>query len=76
MKTRATLGSMNPIALIEATAAARGAALGALATDPVAPGRTPATPASRANRRSVSLRRRRRDERALPVAQPHASHKQ
>jgi hypothetical protein len=37
MKTRATLGTMNPIALIEATAASRGAMQGALATDPVAP---------------------------------------
>jgi hypothetical protein len=31
-------GSMNPIALIEATAAARSAVSGALATDPVVPG--------------------------------------
>ena len=30
-------GPMNPIALIEATAAARSAVLGALATDPVGP---------------------------------------
>jgi hypothetical protein len=35
MTTRATLGFMNPIALIEATAAGRCAVLGALATDPV-----------------------------------------
>jgi hypothetical protein len=35
MAIRATLGFMNPIALIEVTGAARSAALGALATDPV-----------------------------------------
>jgi hypothetical protein len=34
---------MNPIALIEATATARSAMLGALATDPVVPGRKAGT---------------------------------
>jgi hypothetical protein len=37
MKMGATLAYMNPIALIEATAAARNVVLGALATDPVVP---------------------------------------
>jgi len=32
-----TLGSMNPIALVETTTATRRAVLGALATDPVLP---------------------------------------
>src|ERR671925_27012 len=44
MKARAKLGSMNPIALIEVTAAARSGMLGALATDPVPPSRTAGTP--------------------------------
>jgi hypothetical protein len=52
MTRRATLGYMNPIALIEAPAGARRAVLGALATDPVVPSRTAATPASQPNRRS------------------------
>jgi hypothetical protein len=39
---KSDLGSMNPIAFIEATAAARSAALGALATDPIDPDRTAA----------------------------------
>jgi hypothetical protein len=43
---------MNPIALIDAPAAAGRAVLGALATDPVVPSRTAAT-ASRPNRRSA-----------------------
>jgi hypothetical protein len=38
MQPRATLGSMNPITLIEASAASRTAVRGALATDPVVPG--------------------------------------
>ena len=54
---------MNPIALIEATAAGRSAVLGALATDPVVP-------------QQSTLRRRRRDERSLPIAQPHARREQ
>lgn len=74
---RATLGSMNPIALIEATAASRSAVQGALATDPVAPSPTTATPASRRKPRSLStllaaVRHLGRDERCLPVAQPEA----
>ena len=44
---------MNPIALIEANAAARRAMQGALATDPVAPSRTAGTPASRPKWRSA-----------------------
>jgi hypothetical protein len=43
---------MNPIALIEATAASRSAVLGALATDPAVPSRAAATAASRAKWRS------------------------
>jgi hypothetical protein len=54
MDARATLGSMNPIALIEATAASRSAVLGALATDPVVPSRPGRSPASRPRRRPVS----------------------
>ena len=73
---RATLGSMNPIALIEATAASRSAVQGALATDPVAPIPTAATDASHPKRRPLSLlaavRHLGRDERCLPVAQPQA----
>jgi hypothetical protein len=71
---------MNPIALIEATGAARSGVLGALARDPEVPSRTTATPVSRANRLSAStswrikrgtLRRWRDDERCPPVAQSH-----
>lgn len=40
MEPRAILGPMNPIALVETTAAARTAVLGALATDPVVRTRT------------------------------------
>jgi hypothetical protein len=72
---------MNPIALIEATAASRSAVQGALATDPVAPSPTATTAASRPKRRSASsmlaaVKRLGRDERCLPVAQPHASREQ
>jgi hypothetical protein len=68
---------MNPIALIEATAASRSAVQGALATDPVAPSPTAATAASHRKRRSLStllaaVRHLGRDERCLPVAQPQA----
>jgi hypothetical protein len=75
METRATLGSMNPIALIEATAASRSAVQGALATDPVAPSPTAAAAASHRKRRSLStllaaVGHLGRDERCLPVAQP------
>jgi hypothetical protein len=45
---------MNPIALIETSAAARRAVLGALATDPVVPSRTAGTAASRTKWRSAS----------------------
>ena len=74
---RATLGSMNPIALIEATAASRSAVQGALATDPVAPSPTASTAASHRKRRPLStllaaVRHLGRDERCLPVAQPQA----
>jgi len=40
-------GLMNPIALMETTAAARSGVLGALATDPVTPRRTAGMPAPR-----------------------------
>jgi hypothetical protein len=46
MYAGATLGPMNPIALVEATAAARSAVLGALATDLVVPGRRAGTAAA------------------------------
>ena len=70
-------GSMNPIALIEATAVSRSAVQGALATDPVAPNPTAATDASHPKRRPLSMllaavRNLGRDERCLPVAQPEA----
>jgi hypothetical protein len=45
---------MNPIALIEAPAAARNAVLGALATDPVVPSGTAGTAVSRPMWRSAS----------------------
>ena len=54
MVTRATLASMNPIALIEVTAAARRTLRGALPTDPVVPNRTTGTAAPRRNWRSAS----------------------
>jgi hypothetical protein len=49
-----TLDSMNPLALIEATAAARTAVQGALATDPVVPNPTARRARSRAKRPSIS----------------------
>ena len=54
METGAKVAYMNPIALIEATAAARSAVLGALATHPVVPSRTAGTAASRPKWRSAS----------------------
>jgi hypothetical protein len=54
MEAGPTLGSMNPIALIETTAAARSAVLGALATDPVVPSPTAGSAASRPTWRSAS----------------------
>ena len=45
---------MNPIALIEATAAARSAVLGALATHPVVTSRTAGNPGVSPNARSAS----------------------
>jgi hypothetical protein len=55
MQSRWTLGSMNPIALIQATAATRNATLGALATDPVARRRTSEPVAVRRKLRSAAF---------------------
>jgi hypothetical protein len=64
MEASATLGAMNPIALIEATASARSAVLGALATDPVVASRT----ADTAARLSTSCR-------TVPAEHPTKDHR-
>jgi hypothetical protein len=52
MTMRATLASMNPLALMEATAAVRSGVLGAMATDPVVLRALPIKSSANSGRRS------------------------